>query len=59
MFQLLFYREPTLSGFLSAQMLSPFFLVGLLFGFRSGINRAAAMTHKFLSFFDDSFGDHQ
>jgi hypothetical protein len=33
-------------------MLSPFFLVG----FRSGVNRAAGMTHKFLSLFDDSFG---
>jgi hypothetical protein len=52
-----FYREPHLSGFLSPQCLSPFFPVGLLFGFRTGVNRATAMTHKFLSFFDDSFGD--
>ena len=29
----------------------------LAFGFRSGVNRAAAMTHQFLSFFDDSFGN--
>ena len=39
-----------------AQCLSPFFLVGLVFGFRSGVNRAAAMTHEFLSFFDNPFG---
>jgi hypothetical protein len=56
-FQLLSRREPTLSDFLSAQCVSPFFLVGLAFGFRSGVNRAAAMTHQFLSFFDDSFGN--
>src|SRR5712692_2491590 len=56
-FQLLSHRESALSDFLSAQILSPFFLVGLLFGFRSGVNRAAALTHKFFSFFDDSSGD--
>jgi hypothetical protein len=56
MFQLLFYREPTLSGFLSAQMLSPFFMVGLLFGFRMGIDRVALMAHKLPSFFDHRFG---
>jgi hypothetical protein len=37
-------------------MLSPFFLVGLVFGLRSGVDRTTAMTHKFLPFFDDSFG---
>jgi hypothetical protein len=48
-------RERIASHSLSAQRLSPFFLVGLLLGVRS-LNRAAAMTHKLLSFFDDSFG---
>jgi hypothetical protein len=43
-------------GFLSAPSLSPFLFVNLFFGFLNGVNRAAAMTHKFLSFFDDSFG---
>ncbi len=34
-FQLLSYREPILSDFLSVQCLSVFFLVNLLFGFLS------------------------
>src|SRR4030095_13307589 len=49
-------REPIASYSLPVQCLSPFFLVGLVFGFRSGVNRAAAMPYEFLSFFDDSFG---
>jgi hypothetical protein len=54
MFQLLSGYKTIMANRLSAQMLSPFFLV--LLGFRSSLNRAAAMTHEFLSFFDDSFG---
>jgi hypothetical protein len=54
MLQLLSIENPPCRIFLSAQVLSPLFL-GLLLGFRSGINRAAAMTNKFLSSFDDSF----
>src|SRR5690242_11999299 len=42
-------------GCLPVRCLSSFFLVRLLFRFRSGVTRAAALTDKFLSFFDDSF----
>jgi hypothetical protein len=52
-FQLLSYGENLPSVPIDV---SPFLLVNSLFGFRSGVNRAAAMTHKLLSFFDDSFG---
>ena len=57
MFQLLSGYKPITSNLLSAQCLSPFFLVGLLFGFRSGIDRVAALTaHDFLSFLHHPFG---
>jgi len=34
----------------------PFFVFHLLFGFRSGFNRASTMTQKVFASFDDSFG---
>src|SRR5512135_2914501 len=55
MFQLLSIENLPCRIFLSAKVLSPVLLLRLPLGFRSGVNRAAAMPHKLLSFFDDSF----
>ena len=41
---------------LSAQILSPFFLVGLLFGLRIGLDRIAMRANEFLSLFHNPFG---
>jgi hypothetical protein len=57
MFHLLSGYKPIASNLLSAQCLSPFFLVNLLFGFHIGIDRVAAMTaHDFLSPLHHPFG---
>jgi hypothetical protein len=56
MFQLLSGYKPITSNLLSTQGFSPYFLVRLFFLFRGDVNRAATMTHKFLSFVANSFG---
>src|SRR6266481_8322417 len=56
MFQRPFIERTTLSDFLPPQCFSSFFMVGLLFGFRVGIDHVALMPQKLPSFFDHRFG---
>jgi hypothetical protein len=56
MFQLLFIERTTLSDFPIPQCFSPFFLISLLFSFRSGIDGVAMRADDFPSFSDHPFG---